>query len=213
MQAIAVGFELLDLHGAAEAVGEDGNVGSRFGQCRYQSLFSDLHGDVLVVGFEAEVPGDAAAARGFVDVGDTKSSQGLALHGGTEGGVFATVGLHGRGRRHGRGSPAAVDPFLHGFGEAADLVGTRWAASVPSSSGASFFNAAAQLGLMTTIGVSVPSSSFATALPMSGVQLAGGDLHQSATGVGCTADGAAGAFHHPGRCPGHLRPEALSERK
>ena len=63
MDRDASGPALLDLGAAAETVGQDQGLRSSGPDGGQENPFGAGHGDVIVAGFEAEVPGQAAAAR------------------------------------------------------------------------------------------------------------------------------------------------------
>ncbi|MFF5969424.1 hypothetical protein ACFY64_38150 [Streptomyces collinus] len=108
---VAVAGEVVDLGGAAEAVGDDGASAERVesgleGQVGYGD------GGVVVLGLEAEVAGQSAAALGLVDLADAEPAQQIGGSAAREGGVLVAVGLRYDGLGQGWWSPCGGTRWL-----------------------------------------------------------------------------------------------------
>ncbi|WP_455568192.1 hypothetical protein, partial [Streptomyces griseiscabiei] len=90
-----VSGEVVDLGGAAEAVGHDDRrrVLVDVVEARLQGQAGDGHRGVVVLFLEAEVAGESAAALGLVDLPYAEATEQVTGVAALEGGVLVAVGL------------------------------------------------------------------------------------------------------------------------
>lgn len=210
--------EVVDLGGAAEAVGHHGRwaVGRCRVEVRSERQVGDGHRGVVVLFLEAEVPGESAAALRLRHLGYPEAGQQIARATAAEGRVLVAVGLQQhRLRQRGR-APVGCGEVGQRAGQGVDP-----GRDLPGGLGAEEFGyvafergGAAGLGhddRQLAVGSAVEPGHGAGHDPPRHGQLAGADPGQPAAQAVPRGAGYPGVGEHACGGPGHLRSEGARE--